>query len=154
MDLIPTIQTHVDALHPILQFLAVFAVGLVPFLEGDSGAIVGVLAGIPWPVVIIAAFAGTLLSSLVVVRLSGRLADPGNRGERDRRVLSRAERWGIPAAMLVSGVLLSVIITALIMAGARLHRPTILLSAAVTALLNVGVGVLVGEGVIQLTGIR
>ena len=54
MDTITPLTEFIAGLHPVLQFLAVFAIGVVPYLESHVGTFVGTLTGIP---VVVAALA-------------------------------------------------------------------------------------------------
>lgn len=151
-DLILDLRTLVDVLPLAVQVLALLGIGLVPFLEGDVAAGIGVVVGVPWVLTVAASFAGTALASVVAVALGARV-----RGERrqdhqvrDGRILGRVERFGVPVAMLVGGFFLSVVVHAFVMSAARLHRPTVLVSALVSAAVNTVFVALVASGVLEV----
>jgi len=140
---IASLQGAVDPLPLPLQIIAVFAIGMIPFLEGDVSAGIGVAAGIPLVPVIIAAAAGTILVTIGAVALGSRRTRT-----REDKIVSRAQRFGIPLAMIIGGFLVSVPLNALVMSAARLDRTTILISGAVTAVINATFVGLVAAGVL------
>jgi len=93
--------------------------------------------------VIIAAAAGTILVTIGAVALGSRRTRT-----REDKIVSRAQRFGIPLAMLIGGFLVSVPLNALVMSAARLDRTTILISGAVTAVINATFVGLVAAGVL------
>lgn len=70
MSLIDTIQDLVAQVPDLVQPLVVAAAGAIPFIEGEGGVAIGIIAGIPPVVAAIAAMAGNFLSVAVVVLLS------------------------------------------------------------------------------------
>ncbi|WP_430593226.1 hypothetical protein [Humidisolicoccus flavus] len=130
------LQTSVDPLPDALQVLAVFAIGMIPFLEGDVGAGIGIAAGAPTVATIIAATLGTIVVSLLALQLGGTVGAKRSRSARERRVLRRVEKWGIPIAMFIGGFLVSVPLNVLIMSAAGLNRRIIAIAAVATAIFN------------------
>ncbi|RRQ08537.1 hypothetical protein CXF35_09745, partial [Corynebacterium bovis] len=87
-----SLQSWVHGLPVVLQVLAVFVIGVVPVLEGDVAAAVGIVAGVSWPATFLAGTAGTVLATVGGVALGGRV-DGGLRARRRRR-----DRERLPAA--------------------------------------------------------
>jgi hypothetical protein len=149
-DFIDTLQGHVDVLPQPLQIAAVLLIGMIPFLEGDVSAAIGIAAGVPLLPTILAATIGTILVTIGAVALGARTRAIGRRGGRDERILSRAQRFGVPLAMLVGGFLVSVPLNAFVMSAARLNRTAILVSGIVVAALNTVFVALVAAGVLAV----
>lgn len=118
----------VDGLNPLLQFLAVFAIGLVPFLESYVGALVGTVTGVPVVLAVLAAIAGNLVAIAVAV-WAGTAAGRGLAARRSRplsprrqRVLARVDRYGVPVASLLAPTVMATPITTFVMLTAGLDR--------------------------------
>ena len=71
-ELVKNFQNLVAQVPEIVQPLIVFVAGAVPFVEGEGGAIIGIVGGINPIIAAIAAAAGNFLSVLLVVSLSSR----------------------------------------------------------------------------------
>ncbi len=149
-DFINSLQGHVDLLPLPLQIGAVLLIGMIPFLEGDVSAAVGVAAGVPLLPTILAAAIGTVFVTIGAVTLGARTRAVGRRGGREERILSRAQHFGIPLAMLVGGFLVSVPLNAFVMSAARLNRTVILVSGIIVAVLNTVFVALVAAGVLAV----
>ena len=120
----------VAGLHPVLQFFAVFAIGLVPFLESHFGAFVGTLTGVPVVLAALAAIGGNLLALAVATRAGAavhrRVADRrGAPGARARKVLSKVDRFGVPVASLLGPLVLATSLSTFIMISSGLDRRTV-----------------------------
>lgn len=131
----------VAGLHPLLQFLAVFAIGLVPYLESHVGAFVGTVTGVPVVLTALAAIAGNLLALVVAVRAGGavsrrmaerRTAAPARRTQ---KVLAKVDQFGVPVASLLGPFVLATALSTFVMISAGLHRRTVIIwqVVAVTA---------------------
>lgn len=123
----------VEGLDPLLQFLSVFAIGVVPYLESHVGAFVGTVTGIPVVLAALAAIAGNLLAlavatwagSSVAKRVAARRtsASPG----RAQKVLAKVDRFGVPVASLLGPFVLATALSTFIMIGAGLNRRTVVI---------------------------
>ena len=71
-ELVKNFQNLVAQVPEIVRPLIVFVAGAVPFVEGEGGAIIGIVGGINPIIAAIAAAAGNFLSVLLVVSLSSR----------------------------------------------------------------------------------
>jgi hypothetical protein len=131
----------VTGLHPVLQFLAVFVIGLVPYLESHVGAFVGTVTGVPVVLAALAAIAGNLVALLVAIRAGGavarRIAErrTSTSGRRTQKVLAKVDRFGVPVASLLGPFVLATALSTFVMISAGLHRRTVIIwqVVAVTA---------------------
>lgn len=130
----------IAGLHPVLQFLAVFTIGVVPFLESHFGAFVGTLTGVPAVLAALAAIAGNLLAVAVAVVAGGavRRRVASRRGEpskRTKKVLVTVDKYGVPVASLLGPFILATALSTFIMISAGLNRRTVIIwqAIAVTA---------------------
>lgn len=71
-DLVQNFQDLAAQVPEIFQPLVVMLAGAVPFIEGEGGAIIGVVGGVPLVLAAAAAAAGNFLSVLLVVLLGSR----------------------------------------------------------------------------------
>lgn len=143
------LQQIVDVLPGPLQMLAVLLIGMIPFLEGDVAATIGVLAGIHWLPSIVVGVAGTVAVTFLVLSSLGRFGQPRDNRWAEHKVMRRVEQWGVPIGMLISGFLFSVPVTVFIMGAAGLRRPIVLISALAVAVLNGTVAGLIAAGMLQ-----
>ncbi|SEO43691.1 hypothetical protein [Amycolatopsis saalfeldensis] len=88
-SVISSLSGFVGGLNPVVQFLAVFVIGIVPFLESHLGAFVGTLTGVPVVLAALAAIGGSLLALAVATRAGGAVA---------RRVAARRTSGPSPRA--------------------------------------------------------
>lgn len=142
------VQGQVDLLPLPLQIAAILVIGLIPFLEGDVAAGIGIAVGVPLVPTIAAATAGTILITIGAVRLGARAGARASREERSERILTRAQRFGVPIAMLIGGFLVSVPLNAFVMSAARLNRAVVLVSGVVVSIINAVFVALVAAGVL------
>lgn len=117
-------------------------------MEGDVAAGVGIAAGVPLVPTIAAAAAGTILVTIGAARLGRRAGTRASREERSEKILTRAQRFGAPIAMLIGGFLVSVPLNAFVMSAARLNRAVILVSGIVVSITNTVFVALVAAGVL------
>lgn len=138
-----TIQDFVLGLPDAVQFLGVAGVGTIPFIESYGAATIGIAAGIPIPVAVIAAILGNIASVLLVVfgiaglrtraaggrgapgsddeAAGGSGTDPGKRG----RVAENVRRIGVPGASLLGPVVLPSQFTSAAMVGIGADRTSV-----------------------------
>lgn len=97
-----------------LQWLGVMAAAAIPFVESHFGTLVGVVAGLPVPVAMLAAIAGNAISMLAFVftasaarrkvlarRGSAAADDVEEPSARRRKVKRMLERFGVPGVSLL-----------------------------------------------------
>jgi len=64
------LQEFINSIPPLLKWLAVLLASMIPFVESDSGSIMGIVSGLNPVVAIGSAVAGNVLSMLAVVFLA------------------------------------------------------------------------------------
>lgn len=143
------LQQFVDALPGALQVIALVLVGMIPFLEGDVAATIGVVAGLHWLPSILLGVIGTVAVTFGVLAVTERFGERQQSRWENHTVMRRVERWGAPVAMLITGFLLSVPMTAFVMRAAGLRRPIILVSAIAVAVLNATIAGLIAAGMLH-----
>lgn len=115
----------IDSLPALVQFVLIFVVGIIPFLESYVAAPVGILLGLPWPLALGAAIAGNVLALLVAVPWGAKLADKREgqpRSPRQEKVVARVNKYGVPVAALIAPTLMAISLTAFFMVLAGLDR--------------------------------
>lgn len=131
--MIDALQDFTDSFPPVLQWLAIMLISAIPFVESYFGSVIGVLAGIPAPIAIIAAILGNVVSMVVVVlsahgarsRLSqGREQQHSPRRERLRR---QFDKWGVPGVSLLGQTILPSQITSAAMVSFGADKNSVIL---------------------------
>jgi hypothetical protein len=140
------LQQFIDTLPGPLQVSSIFLIGMVPFLEGDVAATIGVVVGIHWLPSILLGVLGTVTVTFLTLTATARLGQQVQARRSGRTVIHRVERWGVPVAMLISGFFVSVPMTVFIMHTAGLSRSIVLASAIAVAILNGFVAGLLAAG--------
>lgn len=131
-DFIVNLQNFVTGLPEAVQFLGVFLIGLIPFVESHLGSVIGVAAGVPMPLAVLAATVGNTISVLAFVFVGAKVRGAFRRGragageKREGRGRSRVkenmERFGVLGASLIGPVLLPSQFTSTALVGAGAHR--------------------------------
>jgi len=127
-DLVAGFQDAVAQVPEFVQPLIVAAAGAVPFIEGEGGAIVGVVGGLPPVVAGLAAAVGNMLCVFVVVVVAARargaivnraradaadtVADEKPRSKGRERFQRWLVRFGVPGASLLGPLALPTHFTA------------------------------------------
>lgn len=121
-----------------LQWGAVMLISAIPFVESHFGAMIGVLAGVPAPIAIVAAVVGNALSVLgfILAADAGRRkvlerraaggaesTEPSRRRQRVRRVF---DRFGVPGVGLVGQMIVPNQITAGMMVSFGARRTAVI----------------------------
>lgn len=143
------LQQFVDTLPGPLQIIVIALIGMIPFLEGDVAATIGVVAGMHWLTSILLGVTGTIAVTFMVLAMTKRFGERHQHRWQEHTVMQRVERWGVPIAMLITGFLLSVPMTAFVMRAAGLGRSIVLVSAIAVALLNATVAGLIAAGMLN-----
>ncbi|AKK09107.1 hypothetical protein HCH15_10125 [Corynebacterium testudinoris] len=129
-----TLQNFVSSLPDAVQFLGVFLIGFIPFIESHAGSIIGIAAGVPIPVAVLAATLGNVLSVLAFVFVGDQIrrAVRGSRpnaasaeGKRASRAVENMKRFGVPGASLIGPALLPSQFTSTALVGAGAKRSTV-----------------------------
>lgn len=122
-DIITTLQDFTLGLPPLLRWVGVLVAAMVPFVEAEGAAVLGVVAGINPLVAIPAAVLGNALALAVVVWVigtarsgltRGRQVETNPKRQRMRRVF---DRYGVPGVSLLGPLLLPSHVTAAAMVG-------------------------------------
>jgi hypothetical protein len=178
MNLVETLQNLLGQVPELLQPLIVALAGAIPFIEGEGGAAIGILGGIPPVVAAIAAMVGNFLTVAVLVLLSSGartavvnrhrekvLARDGvpptgsatgadtrtdDRGSARRAKFQRAyERYGVPGVSLLGPLLLPTHFTATMLAASGVGKARILVWQAIAIFAWTTVTALIISGVLQ-----
>lgn len=136
---VPRLVELVDGLNPVLQFLAVFVIGVIPFLESHFGAFVGTLTGVPVVLAALAAIAGNLLALAVAFRagvaVNRRVTEKrGEPSKRTKKVLRNVDRFGVPVASMLGPFILATALSTFIMIGSGLDRRTVIIWQAIAVI--------------------
>lgn len=152
------LQEFTASLPPLVQWLGVMLVAAIPFVESYFGSVIGVLAGVPPMVAIIAAIFGNIISMLVFVFITagvrakvvaGKEAPaPSPRKQRLRRAF---DRWGVPGVSLLGQWFLPSQFTATAMISFGAPRNWVILWQSISiALWGIAFGVLAALGLMLL----
>jgi hypothetical protein len=163
-DLIRGFQDLMAQVPDVVQPLVVLLAGMVPFIEGESAAPLGVIGGIHPVVAGIAAAAGNFLAVLVVVAVTSRAreavvtrravpaggvavlddadtvpVEPGSPHEPESKGKRRLKGWlvrfGVPGASLLGPLAVPTHVTAATLIGSGVSRSWVLLWQAVAIVL-------------------
>ena len=128
----PFIQQLVDFTVQIPFVLQIFAVALwsmIPFVESDAGAFIGVIVGIPVIPAVIAAIVGNWLAVMGIVILTHKIrawlykqkdtdAKATIMSKKEEKVRHAVKKYGIPGASLLGPILIGTHLNAFFMAAA------------------------------------
>ncbi|MFP5023011.1 hypothetical protein [Pseudonocardia phyllosphaerae] len=152
------LNAWVTDLHPVLAFLAVFVIGVVPFLESYIGTLVGTAAGMP----VLLAGTGAVVGNLLALAVAVWLGDRARRGldrraqrppsARRQKMIARVDRYGVPVASLLAPTLLAISLTAFGMIAAGLDRRQVVIWQVVTVVVWALVFGLIGIGALRTFG--
>lgn len=129
-----TIQDVVLGLPDPVQFLGVAVAGAIPFIESYGASTIGIAAGVPIPLAVIAAIVGNIASVLLVVYgIAGVRNRVTARGEvrvetatgKRGRVAENVRRIGVPGVSLLGPILLPSQFTSAAMVGIGANRTTV-----------------------------
>lgn len=156
--MVEQLNLWVAALHPVWQFLAVFVIGVVPFLESYTGTLVGTVTGMPVLLAAGGAIAGNVLALVVAVRLGDRARQGLGRrasrppSERRQKVIARVDRYGVPVASLLAPTLMAISVTAFGMVAAGLDRRQVVVWQVVAVVVWAALFAAVGLGALSAFG--
>lgn len=165
-------QEWVQELPEIVQPLGVAVAGMIPYIEGEGAAGIGILLGIHPIVAAIAAMIGNFLSVLAVVTISSRVrekvvagrggggesADPAGaapsarRAKGQRRLQGWLSRFGVPGASLLAPLALPTQLTALFFAASGVEKERVLLWQAIAILVWTVVISVLATGLVGVLG--
>lgn len=153
-DIVTALQDFTLGLPPLLRWVGVLLAAMIPYVEAEGAAILGIVAGIDTFVAIPVAIVGNAIALAVVVWVIGAARSGVTRGrttatspkrQRMRRVF---DRYGVPGVSLLGPLLLPSHVTAAAMVGFGAPRRRVFVWGVVAvALWAVLFGVLVHLGV-------
>lgn len=111
-DLITTLQDFTASLPEVLQWLGVFLISAIPFVESYFGSAIGVIVGIHPVVAVVAAIIGNVISMFVFVlsahEVRAKVTKNGTAALSPRRakLKERFDRYGVPGVSLLGQLFL------------------------------------------------
>ncbi|MGB3414650.1 MAG: hypothetical protein WBA28_08045 [Microbacteriaceae bacterium] len=119
-DFITTIRDFVEATEPIWQWLAIIGISAIPFIESYFGAAIGVLAGVPVVIAILAAIVGNWISMFLLVLFGHKmhsLKKPSDKelSPRKEKFKNMFNKYGVAGVSLLGQTLLPSQITSMAM---------------------------------------
>ncbi|MDQ0737047.1 small multidrug efflux protein [Arthrobacter agilis] len=165
-------QEWVQQLPEIVQPLGVAVAGMIPYIEGEGAAGIGIILGINPVVAALAAMAGNFLSVLAVVVISSRVrekvvagrggedraADPASAAPSARRVKGQRRlqgwlsRFGVPGASLLAPLALPTQLTAAFFAASGVRKERVLFWQAIAIVLWTGGIAVLATGLVGVLG--
>lgn len=141
-----------------LQWLGGMAVAAIPFVESHFGTLIGVIAGVPLPVAMLAAIAGNLVSMLafvfaastarrtVLARRAPADADatpePSARRQRVKRML---DRFGVPGVSLLGPMVVPNQFTSSILVSLGANRTAVIVWTSISIVMWSAIFALFGQ---------
>lgn len=108
--MLESLREFTQSMPEALQWLGVMLISAIPFVESVLGSALGVVAGVPVVVAILAAVTGNALSMVLVVQIAhltrsrvrrDSSQDPKELSPRRQRILRLSERFGVPGVSLL-----------------------------------------------------
>ncbi len=144
-----------------LQWAGVMLAAAIPFIESYFGTLIGVVAGVPLPITLLAAITGNVLSMLafvyvasaarskVLARRSGGGA-PEEPSPRRQKVKRMFDRFGVPGVSLLGQTLLPSQITSGMMVSFGANRNAVIVWQILSIILWAVVFALIGQAGVAL----
>lgn len=176
------LQDFVNQVPDILQPLGVALVGMIPYVEGEGSAALGIIAGVNPIVAGFAGAVGNFLSVLVVVMLGSRVRDrvvarrasggdldggttqtletetvastpeSTRRAKGQRRLRAWLSKFGVPGASMLAPLALPTQLTAAFLVASGVKKQRVLLWQAIAIVLWTGAVAAAATGVLSLLG--
>lgn len=158
--MISTLQDFTASLPEVFQWLGVFLISAIPFVESYFGAAIGVIGGINPIIAVIAAIVGNVISMLVFVFTAHgvRAKATQNRGARPlsprrAKLKERFDRYGVPGVSLLGQVFLPSQITSAAMVSFGAPKNQVILWQIISIIMwGVVFGVLASVGITAVVG--
>lgn len=162
-----TVQDFVLGLPDPVQFLGVAAVGTIPFIESYLASTIGIAAGVPIPLAVVAAILGNIASVFLVVygiasvrsRVTAGSGAGGAAGDeaaatgKRGRIAEIVRRIGVPGASLLGPLVLPTQFTSATMVGFGANRTVVMVWTSIAAALwGLAIG-LAAAGLFSATGV-
>lgn len=144
-----------------LQWAGVMLAAAIPFIESYFGTLVGVVAGVPLPIAVLAAVIGNVISMLafvfaaatarqkVLARRNG-AAEPEEPSARRQKVKRMFDRFGVPGVSLLGQTVLPSQITSGMMVSFGANRNLVIFWQVVSIIVWAIVFALIGQAGIAL----
>ncbi|WP_247828981.1 small multidrug efflux protein [Arthrobacter antioxidans] len=165
-------QEWVQELPEIVQPLGVAVAGMIPYIEGEGAAGIGILLGINPVMAAVAAMIGNFLSVLAVVTISSRVrekvvagrggggesansaaaAPSARRAKGQRRLQGWLSRFGVPGASLLAPLALPTQLTALFFAASGVRTERVLFWQAIAIVVWTVVISVLATGLVGVLG--
>ncbi|MFE6736460.1 hypothetical protein [Microbacterium sp. NPDC057650] len=145
-----------------LQWLGVMAAAAIPFVESHFGTLIGVVAGLPVPVAMLAAIAGNAISMLafvfaasaarrkVLARRGSAVADTEEPSARKQKVKRMLERFGVPGVSLLGPMIVPNQFTSSILVSLGANRTRVIVWTLVSIVLWSAVFALIAQAGVML----
>jgi membrane protein DedA with SNARE-associated domain len=115
------IWNFVTGADPIWQWLAVIAIGAIPYIESYGGALLGILAGVNPFIAVAAAIVGNLISMYIVVYISQTVRKSIVKDKKPSKRMQKLQNWmnkfGVPGVSLLGQLALPSQLTAVALIG-------------------------------------
>lgn len=133
------LQAFTSATDPIWQWLVVMGIAAIPFVESYGAGPIGIIAGVPALLAVLAAIVGNVLSMIAVVTLAGKARDarraPKPLTPRREKFMRAFDKYGVAGVSLLGQTILPSQITSGILAGLGASRPKIILWQIISIIL-------------------
>ncbi|MFE6997874.1 hypothetical protein ACFVAE_18080 [Microbacterium sp. NPDC057659] len=145
-----------------LQWLGVMAAAAIPFVESHFGTLIGVIAGLPVPVAMLAAIAGNAISMLafvftaaaarrkVLARRGAAADDAEEPSARKQKVKRMLERFGVPGVSLLGPMVVPNQFTSSILVSLGANRTRVIVWTLVSIVLWSAIFALIAQAGVML----
>ena len=120
----PGLESFVQGLDVVWQWLGVMLVSAIPFVESYGGSMIGVIVGVPVFLAIPSAIIGNIVSMLIFVLSAGKVRDTAMKNKeheeetpRQKRIRKLFDKYGVPGVSLLGQTFLPSQITSAAMVG-------------------------------------
>ncbi|MDO5504381.1 MAG: hypothetical protein Q4G67_14535 [Actinomycetia bacterium] len=130
--MIDAIRDVADGIPEVVQWIILFVIGAVPFLEGYGAAFLGIVAGVHPALAIALGVLGNVLSMLLFVAggryVHQRSGVPDEQlSPRQLRLRRALDRWGVPVVGIIGPSILPSQLTAAAMVGFGVRRGPVII---------------------------
>ncbi|MDR2999418.1 MAG: hypothetical protein LBU78_14990 [Microbacterium sp.] len=145
-----------------LQWLGVMAAAAIPFVESHFGTLIGVVAGLPVPVAMLAAIAGNAISMLafvfaasaarrkVLARRGASSEDAEEPSARRQKVKRMLERFGVPGVSLLGPMVVPNQFTSSILVSLGANRTRVIIWTLVSIVMWSAIFALIAQAGVML----
>jgi hypothetical protein len=127
------LQQWMDSLPVLVQWLMLFVLGALPFIEAFLGTAMGVVTGIPWPLALLATGLGNFAAIVLAARFGSRInrwwrarrqttTDSAQLTDERRRVQRLLSKYGTVGASIIAPVIIPSILASFLIASSGAPR--------------------------------